>query len=534
MERQLTRHSRSGPDLKLGRNGSASPQAIEEISDEELQAIISEAKPGFLRRPVSRRLEVASRVAVRLAMDSLSLWLAIWMAYWLRFENSWFLRMFPPEHAVSLGTVTATLAVTSPVLFMALKGCGLYDVHRRVRILDSVPRIIGAVNAYIIFTLIFSFLLNSMATPRGFLAFFWVFAILFVFLGRTLLQALFSLLGISEAVMRNTLIVGAGRVGKSMARKLIKHKCFGLRPIGFLDDDPLFAEFKEPVLRDLRVLGDLGSIGKVIEDFNVEKVVIAFSTASSEELLDLASHCNKAGVECSIVPRLFEVITDEIAVNEIGGIPLIRLREKRLRGYKKVLKAMEDRVLGIAAFLVACPILLVTAIAIKLDSPGPVFFRHKRVGKDGKCFTCLKFRSMYDGAHELQVKMVNGKPDNEFGWLCWKEKEDPRVTRVGRFIRKYSLDELPQLFNVLAGQMSLVGPRPHIKEEVRLYKDWHRQRLNVKPGITGLWQVSGRSDLPFDEMIKLDLYYIETWSLWQDIKIILRTFKAIITGNGAY
>jgi len=515
-------------------DGPPSTHAVEEISDEELQAIISEATRGFLRRPLSRRLEVTARVAVRVAVDSLALWLAIWMAYWLRFENSWFLRTFPPENAVSLGTVTVTLAVTSPVLFMAIKACGLYDAYRRVRILDSVPWIVGAVNAYVVFTLIFSFLINSQATPRGFLVLFWAFTIIFIFLGRTFLQALFSLLGMSEAVMRNTLIVGAGKVGKSLACKLIKHKCFGLRPIGFLDDDPLFAEFKEPVLRDLRVLGDMGHIGKVIEDFNVEKVIVAFSHASSEELLDLTSRCNEAGVECSVVPRLFEVITDEIAVNEIGGIPLIRLREKRLRGYKKALKAVEDRVIGVAALLVALPVILVTAIAIKLDSPGPVFFRHKRVGKDGKCFTCLKFRSMYDGAHELQVMMVNGKPGNEFGWLCWKEKEDPRVTRVGKFIRKYSIDELPQIFNVLAGQMSLVGPRPHIKEEVRQYKDWHRQRLNVKPGITGLWQVSGRSDLPFDEMIKLDLYYIETWSLWQDIKIILRTFKAIVSGNGAY
>lgn len=534
MERQLTRHERSAPGLKLDGSEPTSMYAVEEISDEELQAIISEATRGFLRRPLSRRLEVTARVAVRVAVDSLALWLAIWLAYWLRFENAWFLRIFPPEEAVPLGSIAVTLAVTSPVLFMALKACGLYDAYRRVRILDSIPRIVGAVNAYVVLTLIFTFLINSHATPRGFIVFFWAFTIVFLFLGRTLLQALFSLLGMSEAVMRNTLIVGAGKVGKSLAGKLIKHRCFGLRPVGFLDDDPLFAEFKEPALRDLRVLGTIDQIDKVIEDFNVEKVIVAFSNASSEKLLDLTSRCNEAGVECSVVPRLFEVITDEIAVNEIGGIPLIRLREKRLRGYKKLLKEAEDRVLGTLLFLIALPAILVTAVAIKLDSPGPVFFRHKRVGKDGKCFNCLKFRSMYDGAHELQVHMVNGKKDNEFGWLCWKEKEDPRVTRVGRFIRRYSIDELPQLFNVLAGQMSLVGPRPHIKEEVRQYKDWHRQRLNVKPGITGLWQVSGRSDLPFDEMIKLDLYYIETWSLWQDIKIILRTFKAVISGNGAY
>jgi len=533
MERQLTRHERSGWGLTLGGAGPSPTHAVEEISDEELQAIISEATRGLLRRPVSRRLEVAARVAVRMAVDSLALWLAIWMAYWLRFESAWFLRLFPPEDAVPLGTIAITLALTSPVLFMALKACGLYDVYRRVRILDGIPRIVGAVNAYVVLTLIFTFLINSHATPRGFIVFFWAFTIVFLFLGRTLLQSLFSLLGMSEAVMRNTLIVGAGKVGKSLAGKLVKHKCFGLRPIGFLDDDPLFADFKEPALRDLRVLGSLDQIDRVIEDFNVERVVIAFSGASSEKLLDIASVCNKLGVECSVIPRLFEIITDEVKVNEIGGVPLIRLREKKLRGYQTLLKTVEDYVLGTLFLLAALPIILVTAVAIKLDSPGPVFFRHKRVGKNGKCFNCLKFRSMVDGADKMQAELVRSNPDNEFGWLCWKEKEDPRVTRVGRWIRKFSIDELPQLFNVLAGQMSLVGPRPHIKEEVQQYKKWHHQRLNVKPGITGLWQVSGRSELPFDEMIKLDLYYIETWSLWQDIKILLRTVAAVLKTEGA-
>ncbi len=533
MEKQLTRFETPHAAC-LERNAPPTMPEIEEISDEELESIIREANAGVLRRPFSRRTEAITRITLRLAVDGMALLAAMWAAYWARFYNPLVLRIFPPENVVPLGIIASTLAVTSPVLFLSLKASGMYDPYSRVRLLDRIPRIVGSVNAYLVCTLIFSFLLNSTATPRGYLAFFWVFSILFIFLSRCLQQGVAHLLGFGDVMMRNTLIVGAGRVGKSVARKLIKHKGFGLRPIGFLDDDPLFTKFKEPELRDLRVLGNLDSLAQTVEEFNVEKVIVAFSQTSSERLLDLVSRCNEAGVECAIVPRLFEVITDEIVVNEIGGIPLIRLREKRIGGYKRVLKAMEDYVLGVAILLLTWPILLVTAVAIKLDSPGPVFFRHKRVGKDGKCFHCLKFRSMVDGAHKIQAELVNGKKDNEFGWLCWKEKEDPRVTRVGKFIRKYSIDELPQIFNVLAGQMSLVGPRPHIKEEVRQYKEWHRQRLNVKPGITGLWQVSGRSDLPFDEMIKLDLYYIETWSLWQDIKIILRTFKAVVSGNGAY
>jgi|YelNatPaOPRAMG01_1025707.scaffolds.fasta_scaffold06445_6 exopolysaccharide biosynthesis polyprenyl glycosylphosphotransferase len=533
MDGRLVKKRNPQTEEKPLQMGVAVPQ-VEEISDQELQAILREARREIRNPRAQRRLEIAVRILARFACDASAMWAALLLSYWVRFQYPLVVRLFPPENAVSFGPVALTLLMTSPVLFMALKASGMYDPYQRIRVLDRIPRIVGSVNAHLVFTLIVTFLLDSLATPRGFLVFYWAFSILFLFTARTLLQGLASLLGWGDVVMRNTLVIGAGKVGKCVARKLIKHQGFGLRPIGFLDDDPLFAEFDEPELRDLRVLGNLDSLENVIRDFRVEKVIIAFNTSPAEKLLDLASKCNAAGVECSIVPRLFEVITDEITVNEIGGIPLIRLREKRLHGYKKVLKALEDYVLGTAILLVTWPILLLTAIAIKVDSPGPVFFRHRRVGKDGKCFDCLKFRSMVDGAERMQAELVNGKADNEFGWLCWKEKEDPRVTRVGRWIRKFSIDELPQIFNVLAGQMSLVGPRPHIKEEVSQYKDWHRQRLNVKPGITGLWQVSGRSELPFDEMIKLDLYYIETWSLWQDIKIILRTFKAVISGNGAY
>jgi exopolysaccharide biosynthesis polyprenyl glycosylphosphotransferase len=358
--------------------------------------------------------------------------------------------------------------------------------------------------------------------------------ILFLFTGRLVLQILLSIAGINDVVMRNTLIIGSGKVGKEVARKLIRHDSFGLHPIGMIDDDPLYTEFQEPELEGLRVLGGLDDMTRIIGDFDVEKVVIAFTNATSEKLLDVASKCNKAGVECSIIPRLFEVITDEITVNEIGGIPLIRLRQKKIEGYRGLLKAAEDYVLGTILLLIIWPVLLVTALAIKLDSPGPVFFKQKRPGRNGKCFNCLKFRSMVDGADKMQAELVNGDGKPDENWLIWKDPEDPRITRVGKWIRKFSIDELPQIFNVLSGKMSLVGPRPSLKEEFSCYKEWHFQRLNVKPGITGLWQVSGRSDLPFDEMIKLDLYYIETWSLWTDFKIIMRTFSAIVSSNGAY
>jgi len=190
-----------------------------------------------------------------------------------------------------------------------------------------------------------------------------------------------------------------------------------------------------------------------------------------------------------------------------------------------------DIVIAITVLTLAAPLMLLIAIAIKLDSPGPVFFRQVRVGKGGKPFVLYKFRSMVDGAERQQaaLRKAYGR-----GPLLFKLRDDPRVTRVGRILRRTSLDELPQFFNVLKGEMSVVGPRPPVPEEVAAYEDWHLQRLMVTPGLTGLWQVNGRSDLSFDEMVRLDLYYAEHWSLWLDLKLILRTIPVVLTGRGAY
>jgi exopolysaccharide biosynthesis polyprenyl glycosylphosphotransferase len=531
MEKQLTKNGLSEEEA-VAVTAQMSFPSTAQISDAELEALLSEAQPDLLHRPIPRRVEVVARVAVLVLVDILAVLGAMWFAYWLRYEGSLITRTFAPENVIPLNLIAVPLVAWLPFLLISLKVSGMYDVHTRIQVLDKIPRIFGAVNAYLISFLLVSFLLNTSVMARGYIVFFWISCIIFIFVGRTAAQILMSVAGISDAVTRKTLIVGSGKVGKEVARKLQRHQGFGLIPVGFIDDDPLYTEFEEPELQDLKVLGGLKDLCRVLKDFKVEKVIIAFNGASAEQLLDVASKCNKRGVECSIVPRLFEVITNEIEVNEIGGIPLLRLREKKIGGISHAIKTMEDYILGGILLFLCWPMILAMAVIIKLNSPGPVFFRHKRVGKNGKCFSCLKFRSMYENAESMQAELV--KNDNgEHGWLCWKKEDDPRVTRVGKWLRKFSIDELPQIFNVLAGQMSLVGPRPHIKEEVSQYKEWHKQRLNVKPGITGLWQVSGRSDLPFDEMIKLDLYYIERWSPWLDFKIMLRTLTAVFRCKGA-
>ncbi len=472
-------------------------------------------------------------VLLRIAVDAITYLCAARFAYWLRFENAFVVRHFPTENTLAFSNVFLALLVGMPVLLFFLKACGMYETRVRMRTLDKLPKIIAAANGFIITLLVAMFLMNASSSFRGYIIFFWFSCILFLFFGRTLLQVGYSVMGTTDVVERNTLLVGAGQVGKALALKLAQHPEFGLKPIGFIDNNPLIERFSEPEIMDLRVLGGLEDVGRIMTENNVEKVIVGFSKDSHESMLELITICNNAGVECSVLPRLFEVITDEVPVREIGGISMVPVSKKQIAGVNRLVKVTEDYALAILGMILFWPVLLAIAIAIKIDSSGPVFYKQTRIGRDGKPFPFYKFRSMVQNADALQADLV-GETQQEGDWRCWKLQDDPRVTRVGKFIRKFSLDEVPQIFNVLLGNMSIVGPRPHIDKEVEQYEEWHRLRLNAKPGITGLWQVNGRSDIPFDEMVKYDLYYIESWSLWLDIKTILRTVAAVLHGKGAY
>jgi len=228
---------------------------------------------------------------------------------------------------------------------------------------------------------------------------------------------------------------------------------------------------------------------------------------------------------------LFQMSLGKMTVSTLAGIPLIGITQKSISGFRQVLKRMVDILFSLTVLIVISPLLGLIALIIKMDSDGPVFFGQERVGKNGRIFTLYKFRSMTQDA-EIQRDLIQDL--NEADGPLFKIKDDPRLTGAGRWLRRFSLDELPQLYNVLRGDMSLVGPRPALAEEVEKYQPWHRRRLEIAPGITGLWQVSGRSDLPFDEMALLDIYYAERWNPALDFKILLRTIPTVILGDGAY
>jgi exopolysaccharide biosynthesis polyprenyl glycosylphosphotransferase len=247
--------------------------------------------------------------------------------------------------------------------------------------------------------------------------------------------------------------------------------------------------------------------------------------------MGIVRECERQQVSAGIVPDLFQMSLSNVDVDDLGGVPLIGVREVGFgRGALLVRRAMD--VVGASVGLVlGAPLLALIGLAIWLDSPGPILFRQIRVGTGGKLFEIYKFRSMREGA-EAELEQLRDL--NEADGPLFKIQDDPRLTRVGRFLRHTSFDELPQLWNVLRGEMSLVGPRPPLPAEVGRYMEWHKKRLEVRPGMTGLPQVSGRSLLSFDEMVLLDIYYIENWSLWLDFKILLRTIPKVLFGGGAY
>jgi exopolysaccharide biosynthesis polyprenyl glycosylphosphotransferase len=232
-----------------------------------------------------------------------------------------------------------------------------------------------------------------------------------------------------------------------------------------------------------------------------------------------------------VVPGLIDVAGPRIHFSPVAGLPLIHLEEPKAGRARGLVKRVLDVIGALLALLLLGPVLAVVALAIRFEGEGPVIFRQRRVGLHGEVFSCLKFRSMRPNSAELEAGL---RGEQGHDGALWKMQDDPRVTRVGRFIRRYSLDELPQLFNVLRGEMSLVGPRPQQEWEVALYTDMAQRRLLVRPGMTGLWQVSGRSQLPFDEAVRLDLYYVDNWSVLADVEILAKTLRALVRPHGAY
>ncbi len=326
---------------------------------------------------------------------------------------------------------------------------------------------------------------------------------------------------------QRVLVIGTERATAELVRNL-RDQANAFEFVGALVETS-----RSPVIEDVPVVGRPGQAREVVDRLGVDTVAVAaWSTLTQQDLRRFAWELEGSDVDVLVTPNLTDVSGPRISVRPVGGMPLLHVEQPEFTGLRRVMKGGFDRGTALLALLLTWPLLLAVAIAVRLDSPGPALFRQTRVGRAGREFEMLKYRSMSTDAEHRLVDVTDLNV-HESGPL-FKVKDDPRITRVGAFLRRTSLDELPQLWNVLRGTMSLVGPRPPLPSEVAQYGDDVHRRLLVKPGLTGLWQVSGRSDLSWDDSVRLDLYYVENWSLFFDLGILARTVRAVFAGRGAY
>jgi exopolysaccharide biosynthesis polyprenyl glycosylphosphotransferase len=313
---------------------------------------------------------------------------------------------------------------------------------------------------------------------------------------------------------KRALIVGSGPEAALLERKLAAHREYGLDVAHVVDGSAA------------------GDVAQLIDELEIDRVLLASPVASHGDMLDLIRTVRRPDVQVSIVPRYFEIFASNATLDDIEGMPVVTLPPMRLGRSSRLLKRGFDVVVATVALLLLAPALALIALAIRLDSPGPAIYRQPRRGRSGSTFRIAKFRTMQEGAEARRSDLL---ALNEVDGPLFKIKGgDPRVTRIGGFLRRTSLDELPQLWNVLRGEMSLVGPRPFVLYEADRITGWARRRLDMTPGITGLWQVLGRNDIPFEEMVKLDYIYVTNWSLWWDVKILFQTIPVVLGRRGAY
>jgi len=436
----------------------------------------------------------------------------------------------PNDQPLSTPAEATLIALSLPLWILLMKLHGLYDRdgaradHSTVDEITKVFQVL-TIGSWVFFVIVHQ--TNAFTLPLDRLVIFWLSAIIAVPVLRGVTRATCRR---SVAYIQNAVIVGTGPVGRLVARKVLSHPEYGINLVGFVDGSPVVGRS----LGGLPILGSPEQLHEVVVALDIERVIVAFTPDSHEHTLDVIRTVRDLEVQVDIVPRLFEVVGTNSSVHMLEGMPLVGLPPLRLSPSARLIKRALDVGGATLGLLVLSPIFLAAAIAVKLDTRGPVFFRQLRRGEFGQTFRIYKFRSMCDDAEARKSNLAHLNMHEGEDARMFKAPSDPRITRTGAFLRRWSIDELPQLVNVLRGEMSLVGPRPLILEEDKHVESWARKRLELKPGITGLWQVLGRSDIPFEDMTKLDYLYVTSWSLKEDVRLILLTLPSLFRPRKAY
>jgi exopolysaccharide biosynthesis polyprenyl glycosylphosphotransferase len=467
-----------------------------------------------------RRLAIAADVVVILAASAVGLW--------LRYG----LLRSPIELAYEtrLSYRLAVLGIAGLWLLLNLAS-GCYDGRRLGNGSDEFKRIFNAAVRLTAIIGLVCFVAKANLS-RGYVATTLVIGTTGLLLGRYALRKYVHRLRRTARWSHRTLAVGTREAVCELIARTRAEPHAGFTVVGAClrarEPDLVYGDAVVPVV------GGLDAVDDAIRRYDVDAVAVTRAPEiNSQWLSELAWRLEGSGVALQVAPALTNVAGPRIAIRPVAGLPLLHVEEPELSGRARLLKGVFERAFATFVLVLAAPVLLLTALAIKLDSPGPVLFRQDRVGLNGKTFKVFKFRSMVSNAERIRMEVARLNEADPAGFL-FKIREDPRITRVGRWLRRLSLDELPQMFNVLRGEMALVGPRPPLPNEVANYGPDLRRRLVVKPGITGLWQVSGRSDLNWDDTVRLDLYYVENWSLALDLQIIWKTLFAVLRARGAY
>jgi exopolysaccharide biosynthesis polyprenyl glycosylphosphotransferase len=479
--------------------------------------------------------------------DALAATVSFMLAFYIREGVSVFAADRSLAWSARFAPYGALLLAVIGIRLLSFRYCDLYRIRGEFSFVDDAIRIFKAtaIGSLLIVAAAFlyrgGFEFRAFSYARGVFVADFFFALIIAGLLRLVMRSVQTFVRSRQINLIPTLVVGRGPEASLFIREMRARPALGYRVIGVVDTEPSTVAAGPLSYEDVPVIGNLESLPEVIRDSGANEVIIADTQVNGDALFEVMMRCGRRrGVEFRIAPSLFNCLPRKTEIDQIGVLPMIRLFREPLSSGARILKRTFDLIIAALAIALLFPLWLFVALLIRLDSKGPVFYAQERVGMDGRLFLLYKFRTMKAGAdpelhREYQRAFIAGRAEANLGndqKPTYKLLADPRITRVGRVLRRTSLDEVPQLLNVLSGDMSLVGPRPPIPYEVEAYELWHRKRLDMKPGLTGLWQVSGRNQLPFEEMVRLDLFYIENWSLLLDLKIILRTGFVMLSGEG--
>lgn len=471
--------------------------------------------------------------AGQMALDAAFAFLAFRIAYQLRYVYEvggavQFYDWLPFSQFRDRALLFSILAV----LILLIRG--VYGLPRSSGLLDESVMIVGGLTTAMAGVILTAFLTRFVPSRLVFI-YAWAIAILLFVLRRALSRSVRTALWKHGIYVDRVIVIGSGESGRRIMEAMLNNPALGYKLVGFVNDAPETSDLslatEHRVHRAARV-GSLDDLERLVGRHSIDEVIVALPADQLGRVPSIIEQCRQHSVLFKVVPDLLQLSLDRVDVGEVAGLPLIGVKPASIQGGQLLAKRAIDVLTSLAVLGFGLLPMAIIAMLVRFTSEGPVLYRQTRVGKNGAHFTLVKFRCMIDGADEMRAQLIaeNGSQDPRL----FKLRDDPRLTRVGRVLRRWSLDELPQFWHVLKGDMSLVGPRPQMPDEVADYEEWHLQRLAVTPGLTGLWQVNGRSQLSFDEMVRLDLYYAEHWSPWLDMKIVLRTVPAVILGRGAY